>query len=270
MKQLSTLNPTSYKYKKLDFFDGIELLEANNEVEYFPFHKHDSFCISLITSGTEVLENREDKFLIPSYAISITQVNEAHKNYSLCEYGYSYKTIYVNQELITYLNNGKKINRLNRIIYDVHLFNALFSLFEKQTNVKHFEENLKKICFYNENHTKEKVVRFSTDVLDNLIEKDIQKKINIELLANKFYLSKYHFIREFKKQTGITPQNYITLFKLQKAKRSLSHNHSIKDTAYDNGFYDLSHFSNTFKRFYGVTPSQFLKAINNSNIIQAK
>jgi len=236
-------NASSYIYKKLEFFDGIELLVVNNDTEYFPFHKHDSFCISLITSGTEVLENREDKFIIPANTISITQANEVHKNYSLCKFGYSYKTLYINPELLTYLNNGEEINCLKRTISDLHLLNTLNSLFEKDNvNVKLFEENLKKICFYNDNQPNKKRTKFSIDILENLIEKDFQKIINIEWLADNFHLSKYHFIREFKKQTGLTPQVYITLFRLEKAKNALKYNKSIKEIAYDYGFYDLSHF----------------------------
>jgi len=252
---------SSYIYKKLNFFDGIELLDAKNETEYFPFHKHDSYCISLITSGTEVLENRENKFIIPANTISITQANEVHKNYSLFEFGYSYKTLYINPELLTYLNNGEKINNLNRTISNPHLFNTLNRLFENDNvNARFFEENLKKICFYNDNQPTKKRSKFSIDILENLIEKDFQKIISIEWLANSFHLSKYHFIREFKKQTGITPQAYITLFKLEKAKNDLKYK-SIKETAYDYGFYDLSHFSNTFKKFYGTSPTQYIEAI---------
>lgn len=255
-------NSTSYIYKKLDFFDGIELLIANNEKEYFPFHKHDSFCVSLITSGTEVLENREEKFIIPTNTISITQANEVHKNYSLSKFGYSYKTLYINPELLSYLNNGKKINYLKRAISDSHLFNVLTSLFEKDNiNADFFEKKLKKICSYTEGQPSKKKPKFSTYNLEALIEKDFQKKINIERLADNFHLSKYHFIREFKKQTGITPQAYITLFRLEKAKNSLKHNKSIKEIAYDYGFYDLSHFSNTFKKFYGTSPTQYLEAL---------
>ena len=89
-----------------------------NENAYFPLHFHDFFCVSLITKGTEVLTNGEQAFMAPSGAISITQLNETHRNYSLDENGYSYKTIYINPEILKHFNNNKPVQALERVIYD--------------------------------------------------------------------------------------------------------------------------------------------------------
>lgn len=265
------IKPSSFTFNKLDFFDGIELFEASQDIEYFPFHSHDSFCVSIITSGTEIFENKDKKIIIPADTISITQANEIHKNSSLSEIGYSYKTIYVNPELLAYFNNGEKVNSIKSIINDNYLFNQINNLFEKQSSFNLFEETLKNICHYKNGPIREYKTRFSIDIIENLIEKDFVKTIDIDCMARNFHLSNYHFIREFKKQTGITPQAYITLFKLKKAKENLKHGEkSIKDITYDYGFYDLSHFSKTFKKFYGVSPSQYQKAVQNSNSIQLK
>ena len=193
----------SFTFNKLDFFDGIELFEAYQDIDYFPFHKHDSFCISIITSGTEIFENRNKKLIIPANTISITQANEVHKNYSLGELGYSYKTIYVNPELLAYFNNGEKVNGIMAVINDSYLFNQINNLFEKENNIHLFEETLKNICHYKNNPICENKTKFSIDLFENLIEKDFVKTIDTDSMASNFHLSKYHFIREFKKQNNL-------------------------------------------------------------------
>jgi len=47
----------SFDFTRLAILDNIELFSSENEHNYFPFHFHDYYCVSLITSGTELLHN---------------------------------------------------------------------------------------------------------------------------------------------------------------------------------------------------------------------
>ncbi|UBZ08767.1 AraC family transcriptional regulator [Salegentibacter mishustinae] len=262
---------SDFIFKKLNFLDQIELFEANQDINYFPFHQHNSFCISLITSGTEIFERKTEKLYIPSHTISITQANEVHKNSSLSELGYSYKTIYVNPEILAYFNDGAKINSIQAVIYDSYLYTQINDLFKKENNnnIYAFERVMKSLCHYKKTYINNGQKRFSIDAFENYIAKDYTKSVGLEHLAKEFYLSKYHFSREFKRQTGISPKAYITLYKIKKAKKDLKlGKKSIVDATYAYGFYDVSHFSNTFKRFYGITPREYLNVFQNSNFIQ--
>src|SRR5258708_25557922 len=106
----------SFDFTRLAIMDNIELFSSENEHNYFPFHFHDYYCVSLITNGTELLHNTRQEFIAPAVTISITQANEVHRNYSLSEAEYSNKTIYVNPHLPAYFNKGKKEVQLDRII----------------------------------------------------------------------------------------------------------------------------------------------------------
>lgn len=81
----------SHEYKRLNILDNLELFSSENENDYFPFHYHDFYCISLITKGTEILNNQEQEFIAPAGTISVTELNEVHRNYSLAGPGYSYR-----------------------------------------------------------------------------------------------------------------------------------------------------------------------------------
>lgn len=250
---------SAFTFNKLDFFDGIELFEASQDVGHFPFHKHDTFCISIITRGTEVFENQNSKIIMPSNTVGVAQVNEIHKNASLGEMGYSYKTIYVNPELLAYFNNGKKVHKIAPAINDMQLFEQINTLFQHKNNVHLFEDTLKKVVKYKKETLNENNTRFSIDIFNALIEKNLTRTIDTDFLAKQFHVSKYHFIRAFKKQIGITPQAYITLFKLEKAKVDLKcGKKSITEATYDYGFHDLSHFSRLFKKIYGTSPKYYL------------
>src|ERR1700759_2178598 len=112
----------SFEFARLAILDNIELLSSENELSYFPFHFHDYYCVSLITRGTELLHNTQHEFIARAGSISITQAGEVHRNYAYCEAGYSYKTIYVNPDVLAYYNGGRKVSALERVIDDRGLF----------------------------------------------------------------------------------------------------------------------------------------------------
>ena len=82
-------------------------------------------------------------------------------------------------------------------------------------------------------------------------------KISLAMVAQKACLSKYHFSRIFKKITGITYQDYLSHYRIEKAKDMLKKSVlSITEVASSVGFADLRHFERIFKKVTGFTPSQ--------------
>jgi len=83
----------------------------------------------------------------------------------------------------------------------------------------------------------------------------IETTIAIEALADICNYSKYYFLKEFKKFTGLTPYQYVLKIKLERAKEWLRDKDvQIVDIAYRLGFSDQSHFSNAFKKHFGYPP----------------
>ena len=92
----------------------------------------------------------------------------------------------------------------------------------------------------------------------NYIRKNIGSRLDIDLLADKACMSKDHFIRIFKRETGETPNAYITKRKLEKAELSLVTTAlPIKSIADSLGYDDYSYFNRIFKKNAGVTPLQY-------------
>lgn len=97
------------------------------------------------------------------------------------------------------------------------------------------------------------------DKIEQYIEKHIGSHISIEALADLLGCSKFYFLREFKKVTGVTPYQYLMNKRLSKAKTLLSESDtSIASVSLALGFSDQSHFTRAFKNQFGQTPGQFL------------
>ena len=87
------------------------------------------------------------------------------------------------------------------------------------------------------------------------MEKNFCSEIYLESLADNACLSKYHFCRTFKSHTGLSPMQYLSLLRVQRAKLLLQHaNLSVSVVALHSGFTDTSDFIRNFKKATGVTP----------------
>ncbi|WCB46271.1 AraC family transcriptional regulator [Nitratidesulfovibrio vulgaris] len=82
--------------------------------------------------------------------------------------------------------------------------------------------------------------------------------VSLEDLAGATGLSRYHLLRVFRSATGMTPHAYHLQLRVEKAKHLLRSGWTPAEAAADTGFADQSHFTNTFRRFVGATPGQYL------------
>lgn len=90
------------------------------------------------------------------------------------------------------------------------------------------------------------------------IEDNFEKKITIDELADIANMSKYHFIRKFKRTYSETPYEFITRFKINKSKSILlTTEYSIDEISLMVGFNDATTFIRAFKKLTGITPNKY-------------
>lgn len=107
---------------------------------------------------------------------------------------------------------------------------------------------------------------FCSEILE-FIEDNYDKDITTTDTAKKFYISESFFCRKFKKIFGISFQNYICMYRIEKAKVLLKTTEiSISEIALLTGFNSFSYFGKMFKEYSNMTPSQYKKSTETKNI----
>jgi len=90
------------------------------------------------------------------------------------------------------------------------------------------------------------------------IEHHFHAHLTVEETAQSLFVSPAHLIRTFKKETGYTPHEYITEYRLMIAAQLLEFGRQrVDEIAARTGFSSPSHFISSFRRQYGCTPLQY-------------
>ena len=103
---------------------------------------------------------------------------------------------------------------------------------------------------------------FTPEVVDfkTVVETHVYHNINVEELAQLTHLSLSSFKREFARHYDCPPARYLKQRKLEKAAQLLiATDLRISDIAFNCGFVDLAHFSKSFLKEHGCSPSDYRK-----------
>ncbi|GAB5057240.1 hypothetical protein COSHB9_16280 [Companilactobacillus alimentarius] len=90
------------------------------------------------------------------------------------------------------------------------------------------------------------------------IDNNLDKRLTLDQVSGRVYLSDYYFSKLFKRETGLSFSVYLNARKIQKAMILLKEsNQSINEISDSLGFTRLSYFSQTFKKYTGYAPTKY-------------
>lgn len=118
-----------------------------------------------------------------------------------------------------------------------------------------------------EQQVEEKITKIEMKSNDEILMSKVMKTINdhladptlnVEMLAANVGMSRVHMHRKLKELTNQSARDFIRSIRLKQAANLLREkNLSVSEVAYATSFSNLSHFSNTFRDFYGISPSEY-------------
>ena len=97
-----------------------------------------------------------------------------------------------------------------------------------------------------------------SNVLD-YISDHYNEELSLQMLASKYYVSKYHLSHEFTKKVGSSVYRYIMLKRLTAARQMLFEHITPGEVCFKCGFKDYTSFFRAFKAEYGISPKDINK-----------
>ena len=97
------------------------------------------------------------------------------------------------------------------------------------------------------------------ETIIQMIENNYYKNISLrELAENKYFVNYSYCSRLFSQETGMNFSKYLIQYRLKKAKTLLENKDmKISFIAFEVGYNDVSHFIQSFKKSYGLTPEEY-------------
>ncbi|TNJ65502.1 DUF5110 domain-containing protein [Paenibacillus hemerocallicola] len=90
-----------------------------------------------------------------------------------------------------------------------------------------------------------------------IVEREPDKDLSLNTMAERFALHPFHLSRLFKKETGAAYSDYVMTIRMTRAKKLLEAGHKVYETASRCGFKDAGNFSKAFSKYWGVPPVGF-------------
>ncbi len=111
--------------------------------------------------------------------------------------------------------------------------------------------------FYKEVQKPAPMLPKSKRMLDimHYLDSHLTEDINIDTLAEKFYISRFHMMRRFREETGTTIHSYISDHRLMLARDLISQGIPATEVCFQCGFGSYSSFSRAYGKFFGTTPT---------------
>lgn len=91
--------------------------------------------------------------------------------------------------------------------------------------------------------------------LKQYIDDHVTEDVDIDMLAERFFISKYHMMRLFRQETGSTVNTYLTLRRLSHARELMDKGMRATEACYRSGFRSYSSFTRAYGKHFGTTPT---------------
>lgn len=157
----------------------------------------------------------------------------------------------IHEDLIGYFQNLTAVWLLREPCYRLNA-RAIFMLILARCHQLIFSSD------YSRNSNKNNQKRM--DIVLQYILSHYTEPISIKEMAKMTNLSPLYFGTLFKKETGKTFREYLNTIRINQAKNLLKSGlYNVSEVAVNCGFSDLFYFSKVFKKYCGLSPSEYLK-----------
>ncbi|MGC4378848.1 AraC family transcriptional regulator [Fictibacillus sp. Mic-4] len=260
---------------RLDPDLNIEAYRFKGIMQKFPAHFHDYYVIGFIEKGQRKLICRGGEYMINPGDLLLFNPYDPHSCEQIDGKTLDYRCINVRPEVMKKamieINGNEDLPYFKQnVLFKSELSSTLRELHLKI--LQHESEFIKEELFLS---LLEKLIQSHTDLailplvsetsreiknVCDYLERNYAKAITLNDLSALTGWSKYHLLRSFAKQKGISPYGYLETIRVNHAKQLLEQGMKPIEVAFLTGFSDQSHLTKFFKSLVGLTPKQYMKS----------
>lgn len=266
--------PNQFQFTSSPHLNTVSSLNAVMGDFSYSKHVHEEFSLGVTLKGRQDFFCRDSFHKSPAGGVIIFNPEDVHDGHSGMREQLEYTMLYVHPNELAPLFDalGYSSNRNLRVdkslLDDPVLRHQILSLSHLMHEPNHsrieFESGLFQIAQSLVRHCGSLDIKVVSNRKDSLLLRakdyilaNLKQDISIDDIAVAANMSKYHFIRMFRNQFGITPHQYVLNCRINQARKALEQGLPSSRVALESGFADGSHLNRHFKRVFGMTPKQY-------------
>lgn len=265
------------RFSSVSDLGGLELLSARFIEHSFDPHVHDSYAIAVLEEGAERYRYRGAEHLAAAGSFALLNPDEVHTGSKASEYGWRYRVYYPRPGQFQGLLEELELPHGNAPMFDdsVHgdadlvvALGRLHRLLEcpetpalqrqtlwREVMLQLLQRHARVPGARPAGHEPRVVARAKDMLAASLAEPP-----SLEQLAAAVNLSPFHFVRVFRRATGLPPHAWLKQRRLEQARALLRSGCAPLQVAMQLGFADQSHLGRQFKQSFGISPGEYRRA----------
>ncbi|QQQ00074.1 AraC family transcriptional regulator [Lysobacter enzymogenes] len=257
------------QFRQVAHRPGVELYRAHIVRHSFDPHTHEAYGLGAIESGVERFRYRGSDHLAPPDSLVLMNPDVLHTGHAVTAEGWRYRMIYVEPEAAAQITGDEGWWFDDAVRHDPARARRVTARLDALWHAREplaFDSQLHALLDEFRDHARmprrarpEAPKRF-VPVLDYL-RAQLAERVTLEELAAVADLSPFHFLRQFRAQYHVTPQQMLMALRLYEAKRLLAAGLPPARIAAETGLTDQAHFTRAFQRRYGITPARYQKQL---------
>ena len=262
------------KEKRTVCFDNdlkIEAYHFEGIMQKFPNHFHEYYVLGLVANGRRYLTCKNREYTINAGDLLLFNPLDNHACEQVDDRALDWRCINIEKDVMGRTAakiTGKEYLPVftSTVVYQsdaVPVFRDLHDMIMKEIKDFSKEESfyflIERLIASYTKPTMETLTQASSKIKAtcDFMERNYTETITLADLSKVSGLNKYTLIRNFTMQRGITPYQYLSTIRINKAKKLLEAGVSPLETALQSGFTDQGHFTRFFKNFIGLTPALY-------------
>ncbi len=263
------------KYYRVPGVEGIEACRIVGSSHVFPNHIHNhSYTVILVERGESYcLGPEKTDSCIVSGEVALINPGQVHSGVPAAKSPISYWGLCMDATVMTrsageiFEKEGLEPELQHLIARDRILSERLKEIFANMVNPSgklEMESALLETVAHlvSQYDNPKKMVRGGNEpravsLAKEFLSENLDEKVSLEDVAGAVGLSRYHFLRVFKRATGLPPHAFRTQQRIQRARNLMRRGVPFAEVALETGFTDQSHFTNKFRQITGATPRQY-------------
>jgi AraC-like DNA-binding protein len=254
---------------------GVSLLHADFTRHDYAPHLHEAFVVAVTEVGGSEFKSRGRTEAAHRQALLVFNPAEPHSGRMGRSERWRYRSFYLDQSGIQDVLRAMGINQpryfTSNVFHDNDLVTRFLELHRTldgdQDALRHRELLVGSFgaLFQRHGQAEQPVPGIPRDggklgpVLE-LMRDCHAERLTLEQMGLVANLTAFQLIGLFNRTVGLTPHAYLTHIRLKAAIRHLRAGQSVAEAALEAGFYDQSALNNHFKRTFGMTPLQYVRA----------